>query len=47
VLEPASGGPTAYYLLRWQGSKGATGPYSDLAHSFIVPSPAVAAPIAK
>jgi hypothetical protein len=43
VHEAASGGQTAFYLLRWQGTKGATGPFGEITRSYIIPSPAVLA----
>ena len=45
--EDASGGRTAFYLLRWQGTKGATGPFSEVVQLFIIPNPAIAAKITK
>lgn len=43
VHEVASGGQTAFYLLRWQGAKGANGPFGEVVQSFIIPNQAVVA----
>lgn len=43
VHEAPSGGQTAFYLLRWEGTKGTTGPFGMVAQSFIIPDPAVVA----